>query len=447
MWVTIVPGQVIKFNLFDPKKATGLKTGCVVDVEGLGASVNLYMYKPNPKYQPNAEPEPRVGFNYNTTGITYLRVTHSPYRMFQEIQKVAWCSTEPTYVNVEFDVSLKGKPQDLRTIQGVEVPSWSAVPLDRYVDFEQVGGRGKAHVESLPAESVSDFAMQVKDKEEGQSAAPADGEEAKEPMYPVWRARVSYLPYQNDPVKELQEGSTHSYNLVCFTRMMDTIGVWGTPRASELGPIMEVHSLPAVALCQFDSKNTVGNKYNLTRAPEEPCAGNVFFEVKAIAADLRGYLMTRGFNPSMEWFQKKFDHKKQHGVLINLDNRYPHCRNPFHDMVPGASFQRPQVYDIVCLNDFEGYANFMFPEEGSDEPAKWELRVLTSQWFSQKQKHSKEGQDDQDAILQQIGKLPQSEADACLDRAAGAPYELDSHATMIMYAVKRHEDQRAVETI
>lgn len=442
-WVTVYPGMVLTLNIFDPKKCQGIIRGCLVDIEGFGASINLFMSKPNPKYNPGEKPEPRVGFNFNTTGLTYLRRINNPYELYKSIAPMNWWGTRQPRTSVSFDVSRKGKPQDLRVLHDVEVPTFVVVPYGSYLDFELGAGKGMAHMESLPIESVTDFAMDAKEVEgDNKGNAPVvDGMEAKQKQYPVHRFRMSFVPYKHDALKELQERTTHSWLLVAFTRMFSTIGIWGCPRASTLSQVMEVMPpLPSVALCQFDAKNTEGNKFNLTRDPAGICIGSVFFEVKEIAADLRGFLDTHAFFPSMEWFNKKFESCKQYGGLIHLDNKYPHLPNPFHDNVVGASTSKPDAWDIICLSDFTGYVNFLYSEKGA--PPRWRLAVLTSQWFSPLNKHSKTGSDDQDRILREISRLSEQDADACLTRSAGAKYDVSPTAVSIIYAMRVHGDQR-----
>ena len=275
------------------------------------------------------------------------------------------------------------------------------------------------------------------------NAPEIEGHEPEQAQYPVERCRMLVLPYRENAEQEFASGDALMYNFVMFNRMMGTIGKWGAARAKELCPVMEVMPpIPAIMIGKLDTRNTAGNKFNLTREEDSKCAANVKFVVEVQAADLRGFLEMYAFKPSMEWLDRRFKHLKQ-GPLLPLDHRYPHVKvDPFHDFVVGASPQRAELWDIICLNNFSGYINFLFPEPG--KPRKWKLAVLTSQWFPRGQvgKHTKKGQDQQAEILTEIGKLSEEEADKCLERADGAKYALDQNmASVLIYAMRVYDEQ------
>lgn len=446
MWILFEPGMVFKLNIFDTKSVMGITANQVVDIEGLGAAVTIYMPKRRTSgFGADADPEPRVGINYNTSGLTYLRRVNSAYDEFKNIPFMRWVDTKTPTMDVEFDVSRKGKPQDLRVMKYVPLDKFVAIPYGSTVDYATDDGH-VVHMESLPIEDVSDFALDdTKNRdagEKGNKAPQAQGLEPRQKQYPVWRWRMLYIKCVEGIQNPLEDSSTLMYNIVVFTRMLDTIGVWGEPRASVLAQVMEVMPpIPTIALGRFDARNTEGNKFNLTRPSTALSKGNVFFDAQAIASDLYGFLETHAFHPSLKWFEERNEHNKQYGGLILLDNKYPHVKaDPFHERVVGASNSRPELWPIIYLGNYSGYANFLYSEEG--QPRKWKIAVLTSQWYSEKRKDSKEGQNDQDRMLREIGQLSEEESDKCLTGAAGAKYRVDPHCAVMVYAVRVYGDSR-----
>ena len=448
MWVTFKPGDYVSFNVFgDGKKLIGATRGAEVSIEGFGAGVSIYMSKPNTKFRPDEKPEPRVGLNCNLKNVTFQRRVTDFSTVFSKLPLMSWFGIQPPLINVSFDVSRKGCPQDLRTIQGVELPIYAVVPHGPYVDgiLAHHPVYKKFHLESLPVDSLNDFARESKDADDKQAAASLpEGIEPEQSQYPVLQVRSSFVPYVEDAEAELRAGTTKAYNIVTFVRNSGAKELFGSQRTEEYGPVMlAISPLNYWFVCKFNSSDTLGNKFNLLRTEEDINGGNVMFTAQAVSSNLHEYLGTHAFHPTTDYFKKKFEHLETHRGEIQLNRRYPHPnggKNQMHDLVVGGS-QNPKLVSVWNLSDYSGGTDhFFYPAKG-ETTTGWQLCALTSQYFPRITRNfTKAGQDEQEAIQREIGKLSPEECDKCLSRAEGAKYAVGPNVFQMFFMWRVYDD-------
>lgn len=442
----IYNGQYVEINSFDRSRVAGLEAGDLVRVTGFGVSVSVYWKEKSKRFASSAF-GPTVGFNFNLKGVTRIRQLEDVTEVFDKIKAFRFLEKSAPVADVFFNVAEEGAQEaDVRVIRDVEIPQDVLIVYHSEVDEElpQGGPYDRIYAEALPIENVTDFFRDKDDKKKTEDGAQRRANvELEEPCYPRCTVQMGAVRYSTKseltPIKQLERGETRVINVLANIRMSDTIRQFGLSRVSQWGRIAE-SVLPMFKLYifgRFNQRLTVNNPSNQGVPVSQFSAGVRVFDAKYVASNMHTALGQMGFSVDEPWFSKHFEAMKGPRGGIKLSTLYPYIPNYMHNSRAHTE-QDIRMLPVWCLSNYKGDA-----DEFVMNPQDWDLRVLTSTWYSSKDKFSAEGLKDQVRLLGEIGRMSTKEAVACLNRTPDARVKVDPTAVYVVYARRRYAGRDA----
>jgi len=436
-WHSVVPGMSIDVNVFDAKKILGLERNAEVSIEGFTIKPTVWLKEPK-KGGFGGDPALAFSVFYNVSGFSMIRMHRNPQSLYEKIPAFSCIDPSPTYTDLTLDLTEPGdKDPFIFKLQMQEVTRFIRIPVRLEYNKPPVPASKQLGITAslLPNDGIDDFRNEKKEFKEQNDAEGTLDVEKEEAYYTHFKTRLAVVPYKNDPMKEIEDGTALVHNVVVNVGNYMTMQALGITRERYHSRIMEANgqSMEWEIIATLDARGTRGNKLNLTNHPAETgMAGNIIHRAKSARCNLADFLLRKAFHPSNEFV---FEHFKDHVQQLTADVGYLDLKtaNPYADPNPLLQLYKGKqplnrgIVPLFCIQ--ETAAHYLKPED-------FTVCAITSTWFAQQTKRSDDGIIEQDQILQKIGKLSQEEADKCLRNEADAQYPVGEDPVILIYAVR-----------